>query len=285
MTRSITAVTRYIVLGLAVAVLATVILLAIFAPFVSPQQLGLGQIDLEHILAPPVWAGGTWSRPLGTDQLGRDVFTLLAYGARTSITVAVTVVLIGSSVGTLLGLLAGYFGGWLDAVVSRLAETQLSLPLIVVGLVVVVAFGSSLFTIVLVIVFVSWVSYARVVRAEALVLRDSDFVALSVVAGARWYRILYRDLLPNISSSVIVLASLNFGAAILDEAGLSYLGLGIQPPQASWGLMINTYRLYITSDVWLLVFPALILAATALAANIVGDALRERLDPRLQKMQ
>jgi peptide/nickel transport system permease protein len=281
---AVAGVARNTVANVAIAELAAVILLAIFAPVVSPQRLGYQQIDLSHVLAPPVWGGGTWARPLGTDQLGRDVFTLLAYGARTSMTVAICVVLIGSTIGTLTGLLAGYYGGWLDAVVSRLAETQLSLPLMVVGLVIVVALGPSLVTIVAVIVFVSWVSYARVVRAETLVLRETDFVALSIVAGARWYHILYRDLLPNIRSSVIVLASLNFGSAILDEAALSYLGLGIQPPQSSWGLMVNTYRIYITSDPGLVFFPAAILAVTALSANVLGDFLRERLDPRLQRI-
>jgi peptide/nickel transport system permease protein len=283
-TRSIAEVASHnIVLACAVAVLSCVVIMGVFAPLLAPRALD--QFDLEHFQAPPVWAGGNWATPLGTDEIGRDILTLLMYGARTSVTIAVSAVLLGSVIGTLAGLLAGYFGGWIDAVVNRLAEAKLSLPVIVIALVVVLAFGPSMITLIAILAGSSWVSYARVVRAETLVLKESDFVALSVVAGAPWHRILYRDLVPNISSSVIVLGSLQFGSTILAEAGLSFLGIGIRPPEVSWGLMISMYRAYLTSDVWLLMAPSIMLAATALSANVLGDFLRDRLDVRLQRLE
>lgn len=280
---AVAAIRSNVVLACAVTVLSTVVFIGVFAPVLAPRALD--DFDLEHFQAPPVWAGGSWSTPLGTDEIGRDMLTLVIYGARTSVFIAVSVVALGSLIGTAAGLLAGYFGGVIDAVVNRLAEAKLSLPVIVIALVVVLAFGPSMPTLIGILAASSWVSYARVVRAETLVLKESDFVALSVVAGTPWYRILYGDLLPNLSSSVIVLASLQFGSTILAEAGLSFLGIGIRPPEVSWGLMISMYRAYLTSNVWLIMAPSIMLAATALSANVVGDFLRDRLDVRLQRVE
>jgi peptide/nickel transport system permease protein len=265
----------------AVAVLAGVVLAAIVRPWLDPEPLG--RVDLGRTFLPPVWSlQGTWSHPLGTDQLGRDIFTRLAYGARLSLLVAVTAAGLSAIVGTLVGLLTGYFEGWIDVVAARLIEAQLSLPLILVALAMVVGFGTSVPTLIAAIAISTWVPYARVVRSEVLVLKRSDFVALSIVTGLRHPTILWRHILPNVLPSVIVLASQNFGQAIIYEASLSYLGLAVQPPGVSWGLMIAQARIFLSSQAWLVLAPALALAVTALAANVLGDLVRDRLDPTLE---
>jgi peptide/nickel transport system permease protein len=265
----------------AVVVLAAVILTAIVRPLLDPEPLG--RVDLGRTFLPPVWSpNGNWSHPLGTDQLGRDILTRLAYGARLSLMVAVTAAGISSMMGTAIGLLTGYFEGWIDIVTARLIEAQLSLPLILVALAMVIGFGPSVPTLVLAIAISSWVPYARVVRSEVLVLKQSDFVALSIVTGLGPWTILWRHILPNVLASVIVLASQNFGQAIIYEASLSYLGLAVQPPNVSWGLMIAQARVFLSSQAWLVLAPASILALTALAVNILGDLLRDQLDPTLE---
>jgi peptide/nickel transport system permease protein len=265
----------------AIAVLAAVVVAALVRPWVDPEPLG--RVDLGRTFLPPIWSeGGTWRHPLGTDQLGRDVFTRLAYGARLSLLVAVTAAGLSAIVGTAVGLLTGYFEGWIDVVASRVIEAQLSLPLILVALALVVGFGASVPTLIAAIAISTWVPYARVVRSEVLVLRRSDFVALSIVTGLRPPTILWRHVLPNVLPSVIVLASQSFGQAIIYEASLSYLGLAVQPPGVSWGLMIAQARIFLSSRAWLVLAPALALAVTALAANILGDLVRDRLDPTLE---
>jgi peptide/nickel transport system permease protein len=262
-------------------VLAAVLVAAIVRPLVDPEPLG--RVDLGRTFLPPIWSpGGRWSHPLGTDQLGRDIFTRLAYGARLSLLVAVTAAGISSVVGTAIGLVTGYFEGWVDVLAARLIEAQLSLPLILVALAMVIGFGPSVPTLVAAIALSSWVPYARVVRSEVLVLKRSDFVALSVVTGLRPWTIIGRHVLPNVLPSAIVLASQNFGQAIIAEASLSYLGLAVQPPAVSWGLMIAQARIFLSSQAWLVLAPALTLAVTALAANILGDRLRDRIDPTLE---
>jgi peptide/nickel transport system permease protein len=264
-----------------VLVLAAVLVAAIVRPLVDAEPLG--RVDLGRTFLPPVWSPrGSWSHPLGTDQLGRDIFTRLAYGARLSLLVAVTAAGISSVVGTVIGLVTGYFEGWVDVLAARLIEAQLSLPLILVALAMVIGFGPSVPTLVAAIALSSWVPYARVVRSEVLVLKRADFVALSVVTGLRPWTIIGRHVLPNVLPSVIVLASQNFGQAIIAEASLSYLGLAVQPPAVSWGLMIAQARIFLSSQAWLVLAPALTLAVTALAANILGDRLRDRVDPTLE---
>lgn len=263
-----------------VTVLGIVALVAVVRPLT--ESVPLGQVDLGHTFAPAVWdPGGSLRHPLGTDQLGRDILTRLAYGARLSLLVALTASGISAVIGTAIGLLTGYFEGWIDVLAARVIEAQLALPLILVALAMVIGFGTSLPTLVAAIAISSWVPYARVVRSEVLVLKRSDFVALSVVTGLRPPTILWRHVLPNVLPSVIVLASQNFGQAIIYEASLSYLGLAVQPPRVSWGLMIAQARIYLSSHAWLALAPALTLAVTALAANILGDLLRDRLDPTL----
>lgn len=260
--------------------LLIVVAMAVLAPRLGGESLA--QVDLSQTLVRPVWsAGGSWSHPLGTDQLGRDLLGRLAYGARVSLLVAVAAAFLASVFGTALGLVAGYFEGWIDVIADRVIEAQLSLPLLLVSLAVVIALGPSLGTVTLAIAVSSWVPYARIVRGEVLVLRSSEFVDLSVVAGLSAVTILRRHVLPNVLPSIVVLASQNFGQAIIYEASLSYLSLGVQPPEVSWGLMIAQSRVYLESAPWLVLAPAILLALTALAANVIGDLVRDRLDPTL----
>jgi peptide/nickel transport system permease protein len=267
---------------LAASVFTIVATGAIVAPYVSQEPLG--RVSLSESFVPPIWAGGSWNHVFGTDQLGRDILGRLGYGARVSLVVAACAALAASLVGTLIGLVSGYVGGWFDLVVARIVEAQLSLPLILIALSVVIALGASLATIVFAIALSSWVPYARVVRSEVLVLKNSDFVALSVVTGLPTTTILRRHVLPNVLPSVVILASQNFGYAIIQESTLSYMSLGVQPPNVSWGLMIAQSRVYLASMPWLVLAPTFALAITALSANILGDFLRDRLDPTLMQV-
>jgi peptide/nickel transport system permease protein len=196
-----------------------------------------------------------------------------------------TAALAASLIGTVVGLISGYSEGWGDIVLSRVIEAQLSLPVILVALSIAISLGPSFRTTVLAIAITSWVPYARVVRSEVLVLKRSDFTALAIVTGLRSSKILWRHILPNVLPSVVVLATQNFGHAIVYEAGLSFLGIGVQPPDVSWGLMIGQSYLYIISVPWLVLAPAFALALTALSTNLLGDIIRDRLDPTLSSVQ
>jgi peptide/nickel transport system permease protein len=202
-----------------------------------------------------------------------------------SLLVALTAALAASLIGTVVGLISGYSEGWGDIVLSRVIEAQLSLPVILVALSIAISLGPSFRTTVLAIAITSWVPYARVVRSEVLVLKRSDFTALAIVTGLRSSKILWRHILPNVLPSVVVLATQNFGQAIVYEAGLSFLGIGVQPPDVSWGLMIAQSYLYIISVPWLVLAPAFALALTALSTNLLGDIIRDRLDPTLSPVQ
>jgi peptide/nickel transport system permease protein len=270
------------VLLLAGLVLLIFVVVAVFAPILAPSNLV--SVDLSHTFANPAWAGGTWAHPLGTDQLGHDVLTQLMYGARTSLTTVVWVILITSSFGTLMGLIAGYAGGVADIIISRASELAYVMPQIIVGLVLAVALGRGGTTVIIVLSVVGWVFYARVVRAEVVTLKGSDFVALATVAGVSFQTILRRHLLPAVIPSILALATLDFGNVILYEAGLSFIGLGVQPPNASWGLMISTNRVFLSTHPLLLVLPSAALVMTTLSGHILGDSLRERLDPRMRSI-
>ncbi len=265
--------------GLSLFVLALAVLIALFGPLVFPGDPNL--VDLAKALRPPVWAGGTWEHWLGTDQLGRDSFLRLIHGARVSLGIAAVATLLGAVIGTLIGMLAGYLGGWADALLSRLIDIQLALPVIVLALAVATVLPPSVISIVVIIAVSTWVSYARVTRAEALVLQNSEFVALSTVAGLRLPKILGRHILPNVMPSVLVMMSMDFGKAIVFEASLSFLGLGVQPPLSSWGSLIADGREFIIAMPSLVLIPSIIVAVVALSANILGDWVRDRIDPSL----
>ncbi|WP_189021290.1 ABC transporter permease [Paenarthrobacter histidinolovorans] len=222
--------------------------------------------------------GGSWDAPLGTDQLGRDVLLQLSLAIRISALVATVSVLLAGTIGVMLGLVSGYRGGWMDSIVNRLSETQMALPFLVVAMVLAVALGPSLTTIVVAIALSGWVPFARLVRAEALVLRNREFVLLAKVASVSSARIVLRHLLPNVLPSVVVLGTQSIAIAVLEESALSFLGLGVQPPMMSLGSMIGQTRLQLQTDAWLPLTPIIVLALLALAINILGDRFRRRLE-------
>jgi peptide/nickel transport system permease protein len=235
-------------------------------------------------LIPPAWLEeGTWSHPLGTDKLGRDILTRIIYGARISLTVASLTILIGALVGSFMGLLAGYFGGWIDRIISWLIDTFQSLPAVLLALVVVSVIGPSFVTIVIVIAVTIWASFARLVRGETLSVRETEYVAKARVAGAGAGRILLRHVLPNVANTLIVLATLQVGVVILEESSLSFIGAGIPRPNPSWGVMVADGRDQILTAWWISFFPGLAILLVVLSLNIFGDWLRDFLDPKMRQ--
>ena len=236
-------------------------------------------------LTPPVWQeGGSWDHPLGTDKVGYDIASRVIHGARVSLIVAGLSILSGGFVGTLLGLLAGYYGGWLDHVIMRLVDIKLSIQAVLLALVLVGVMGPGFHTVILVIALVLWVRYARLVRGEVLSLKNQDFVAKARVAGASNLRIISRHLFPNVVNTIIVLATLEVGQVILLEAGLSFLGVGIPRPTPAWGLMVADGRDLIVRAWWVAFFPGMAILMTVLSMNLLGDWLRDKLDPKLRNV-
>jgi peptide/nickel transport system permease protein len=270
--------------GLVGLVVITIIILsAIFAPWVAPHD-PLAQ-DLKLRLQPPGWIeGGDWTFPLGTDHLGRDILSRVIFGARISLVVGFGSVLAAGIIGLFMGLLAGFKGGWLDDVISRVIDIQLAIPYLLLAVALVMILGSDLQNIIFVLVLYGWTVYARLVRAETLSAREQDYVLAAHTIGGSNRRIMYRHILPNVVSPMIVLATLEMANMIIFEAGLSFLGLGVQPPTPSWGGMLSDGRDYIPAGIWWpATFPGLAIFFTVLAINLVGDWLRDLLDPRMKK--
>jgi peptide/nickel transport system permease protein len=263
-------------------VLFVLVLPALLADFITVHDPLRG--TLADRLTPPGWMeGGTWSYPLGTDKQGRDILTRIVFGARISLTVSTLTILIGAVVGSTLGLLAGYFGGWIDRVVSWLIDTFLSLPHVLLALVIVAAIGPSFVTIIAIIAVTIWASFARQVRGETLSVRETEYVARAHVAGAQTFRILLRHILPNIANTLIVLATLQVGVVILEESSLSFIGAGIPRPNPSWGVMVADGRDQILTAWWVSFFPGLAILFVVLSLNLMGDWLRDFLDPKLRQ--
>ena len=261
------------VAGAIAIVLVTVSLLpGLFAPY-DPTG-----ISLSDALKPP-----SATHPFGTDQLGRDLLSRIIYGSRVSLFVAFCAVLLAGVGGGLFGIAAGYLGGVVDSVVMRLADIQLALPAVILALVLVGAIGFSIFNLIVVLSLANWARFARVTRSEALSLRQRDFVLLAKLAGASRVRIMLRHIAPNVINTFIVLATLDIGVIIILEATLSFLGLGVQPPTPSWGAMIADGRGYLETAWWICAFPGLVLMCAVLSANLLGDALRDRLSPMLTR--
>jgi peptide/nickel transport system permease protein len=262
-----------------VLVLGVVLLCAVAGPLLAPHEAGA--ISLRDSMTPPAWLdGGEWSHPLGTDNLGRDILSRIIAGARISVTISLYAIALSGVLGTLLGMAAGYFGGAVDAVISRLIDVQMSVPALPLAMLFAAVLPAGEGMVVLVIVLTYWTWYARVVRGDVLSLRERDFIALAKVAGVSTPVIFGRHLAPNLLNTLLVLATLQFGSVIVFEAGLSFLGLGIQPPQVSWGGMLADGRNYIEVSWWLITMPGLAIMTACLASNLLGDWLRDTYDPK-----
>ena len=254
---------------------------AVLAPVISPADPLLQDVSVR--LKPPTLEGGDGqAHLLGTDHLGRDILSRLIYGARISLVIGISAVAVAGTLGTLIGLVAGYRGGRVDDLCMRLTDTMLAMPFILLALAVIAVLGSSLRNIIFVLGITSWVSYARVVRAEVLTLRMREFVAAAQALGGHGTRIIFRHLLPNVLTPVIVIATLEVARMIILESALSFLGLGVQPPTPTWGGMLADGRAYLSTAWWLATFPGLCIMLSVLGINLLGDWFRDVLDPRLQ---
>jgi peptide/nickel transport system permease protein len=271
---------HYPVLPTAILVLLLVIP-ALFASQVAPYNPIKG--SLSKRLQPPVWVpGGSMDHLLGTDKMGRDILSRIIHGARVSLAVSLVAILVAGSIGTALGLAAGYFGGRVDTMIMRLVDVSLALPTILLALVLVAAAGSSFGTVITVITVILWARYARQVRGEALSIKTQDFIARARVAGASHLRLMLRYIFPNVVSSLLILATLQVGAVILLESTLSFLGVGIPRPTPAWGVMVADGRELIVVAWWVALFPGLAIMLTVLSLNLLGDWLRDHLDPKLK---
>jgi peptide/nickel transport system permease protein len=268
----------------AAVLLAAIVGTAIAAPVIAPHDPF--EQSLEGRLAPPMWMPrGSADRPLGADDLGRDVLSRVLYGSRVSLLVGFTAAIIGALVGTTLGLLSGYTDGLLSDGIMLLADAQLALPFLVLAIGLIAVVGPSLTVLIVLAGISGWTAYARVIRGMVLTLREQEFVLAARALGASTPRLLFRHICPNIVSTVVVLASLQLASVILLESTLSFLGLGIQPPAASWGSMLGLGREYLNTAWWISVFPGLVLMATILSVSLGGDWLRDVLDPHLSHEQ
>ncbi len=250
-------------------------LVALFGPMLVHADPFLQ--DLAHRLTPPIWLGGEPAHPFGTDQLGRDYLARLVYGARISLLIGISAALASGLIGTTLGVLGGFFGGRVDDVVMFIITCRLSVPLILVALAVVSAIGSSLTVVVLTLGLLLWERFAVVARTTTLQLRGLDYVAAAQAAGASRAHLLLREILPNIAHHLIVVATLEVALAILLEAVLSFLGLGVPPPLPSWGLMIAEAKDYMFFEPWVIMIPGIALFTLVLGINLLGDGLRDLL--------
>lgn len=258
--------------------LLLIVLIALFAPWLSPHDPYVQ--DLANRTVPPIWKDkGTWLHPLGTDPLGRDYLSRLLYGARISLLIGISVACISGLIGTTMGMLAGYFGGKTDMLVSFLVTTRLSMPVILVALATVALVGGSLWVVILVLGLLKWDRFAVVMRSATQQVRSLDYVAAAQSAGASTPRILLGEVLPNVMPHLIVVATLEAASAILLEAALSFLGLGVQPPLPSWGLMISEAKAYMFFSFWLIAIPGGALALLIFAINLAGDGLHDLLAP------
>lgn len=264
-------------------IIVAFVLMALLANVLAPADPY--EQTLRARFTPPVWEeGGTWAHPLGTDRLGRDLLSRILFGARVSLAAGVLTVLLSGFVGATVGLVAGYHGGRVDAILMRITDATLSFPVILLALILAVTVGPSFVNVVVAVAVILWARYARVIRGEVLSLMERDFIAQARIAGCSAWRIITRHLFPNILNTLVVLLTLQVGYAIIVEASLSFLGAGIPPPIPAWGSMIAEGRDFITSAWWVSSFPGLAILLIVLAFNLVGDWLRDTLDPKLRQL-
>src|SRR5712691_5039437 len=265
------------------AVLAALVFTAVFAFYLAPLSPTEG--DITQKLIPPVWMErGDSSHPLGTDRFGRDVLSRIIWGSRISLIVSLVAIGVAGTVGTLVGLIAGYRGGITDAILMRLTDIGLSLPTVLIAVVLVAVSEPSFRNVVLVISLLLSPRFVRQIRGETLALKQQDFVALAVVAGRPSTWIISRHIFPNVVPTLLVICTLQVGYVILLEGSLSFLGVGVPPPQPAWGLMIAEGRGFLATAWWMSLFPGLAMLLTVLAVNLLGDWLRDRLDPKLRQV-
>jgi len=263
--------------------LLPLVLFGIFGAFITPHDPYLIQPALK--LAPPGWMdGGSWSYLLGTDHMGRDVLSRIIVGARSTLIVSLCGVAVAGFIGVLFGMIGGYSGGVIDNLLMRITDMQMAIPPILLALLLSAITHGGLTTIIVVIGVTFWAPYARVIRGETISYKQRDFVALARVAGCSSGRILVKHILPNIVSTITVLVTLQLGSAIMVESALTFLGVGLQPPAVAWGLMIADGRIYISTAWWIPTFAGLAIMITVLGANLMGDWLRDTLDPRLRQL-
>lgn len=266
--------------AIGIIIVMLVLFLAVFGPHVSPHDPT--ERNLRARFQPPGYADEKGVYLLGTDQVGRDVLSRIVAGARVSVIVGITSVAIAGSIGVMYGLVAGFVGKWVDTILMRIIDGFLSVPFIVLAVAIAGVVGPSLITLILILAFFNWVTYARVVRSEVLVMREQEFILAARAIGQKEHRIMLKHILPNILPSAIIIAAMEVAVAILAESSLSFLGLGVQPPTITWGLMLSDGRQYLGSAWWLATFPGVAITITVLGVVFVGDWLRDVLDPRLR---
>ena len=271
------------ILVLPFSILLVFVAVGVFAPYLAP--LSPTETDLGLKLMPPAWVeGGALHRVLGTDQLGRDILSRTVHGARLALTTSLAAIVLSGFLGTILGMLAGYYGDWVDAVIMRVADMTLAIHIYILAIVLAVVWGPGLRNVLLVVVFLLWSRYARQARAEVLSLKTREYVIAAQALGGSGLRIMARHILPNILNSLVVLSTLQVGFVIVLEATLSFLGAGIPPPNPSWGVMVADGRALIASAWWVSTFPGVAILLVVLSVNLVGDAIRDLLDPRLRRL-
>jgi ABC-type dipeptide/oligopeptide/nickel transport system permease subunit len=266
----------------AVGIVLLFVLIAIFAPWIAPHDPN--DTDLFRRLQPPVWMeGGEWSYLLGCDALGRDLLSRIIHGSRVSIFIGTAVVVLATSIGIVAGLLAGYLRGWVDTVISRLVDILLAFPYLLFAIGLMAMMGPGLENIILALAYKEWVIPCRLVRGETLALREVEYVESARAVGARSWYIMSREILPNILSPVIVVSTIRMAHVIILEASLSFLGIGVQPPTASWGSLVADGRSFIMDAWWISTFSGCAILALVLAINVASQGLRDAFDPRLQE--
>jgi peptide/nickel transport system permease protein len=265
-------------------ILATLIFTAVAADFLAPHNPEVG--NLRYRYRPPVWQDkGSWEYVLGTDHMGRDILSRLIFGARISLLVGVTASLFAGTLGTTLGIMSGFRGGWIDQVIMRLTDAWLALPGVTFAILFAVLMQPGKWNIILILGLVYWTRYARVIRGEVLSLKERDYVRLATVAGCSRAKIMWTHILPNVANSAIVIATLQIGVSIITEATLSFLGVGVAPPEPAWGLMLAEGKSGLMAGYWWLsVLPGLCIMLVVLAANLLGDWFRVWSDPQLRQL-
>ena len=270
---------------LALGILLPLILVAVFADLLAPYDPTL-PVPGAKFFAPPFWMdGGSRQALLGTDFQARDILSRLIFGARVSLIVGLMGTLVAGSIGMAMGILSGYLGGWVDQIIMRFTDAWLALPSLVFAIFLATMIGPSMWNIIIILGLVYWTRYARVIRGEVLSLREREFVKLAEIAGSSKWRVIRRHIVPNVLNTTMVLASLTVGVVIISEAALSFLGVGVPPPQPAWGLMLSEARpTLMAGKWWLTVFPGICIMLIVLATQLFGDWLRVRLDPQLRNL-